>query len=105
MNPPLVETQAIPRPRRRDQVRLIHRLLQTPQTVLDELTESFGPVCGLGAGPLRIVVVGSPKLIRELLMQPNDRFRWETRLSPFPFVIGKQSMIATGHLVEAHADA
>ena len=91
----VVEMVAIPRPARREQVRLIRRLLQTPQTVLDELNESFGPVCGLGAGPLRMVVVGSPKLIRELLMQPNDRFRWDTRLSPFPFVVGKRTMIAS----------
>ena len=63
--------------------------------MLDELNESFGPVCGLGAGPLRMVVVGSPKLIRELLMQPNDRFRWDTRLSSFPFVVGKRTMIAS----------
>ena len=86
---------AIPRPQRRHQPRLIRRLLQTPQTALDELNEAFGPVCGLGAGPLRIVVVGSPKSVRELLMQPNDRFRWDTRLSPFPFVVGKQTMIAS----------
>lgn len=91
----VVEMEAIPRPARRKQVRLIRRLLQTPQTVLDELNESFGPVCGLGAGPLRMVVVGSPKLIRELLMQPNDRFRWDTRLSSFPFVVGKRTMIAS----------
>ena len=84
-----------PRPPRRDQVRLIRRLLQTPQTVLGELSESFGPVCGMGAGPLRLVVVGSPPLIRELSMQPNDRFRADTPLSPFPFVVGKHTMIAS----------
>ena len=89
------EIEAIPRPPRRDQARLIRRLLQTPQTALDELNESFGPICGLGAGPLRMVVVGSPALIRELLMQPNERFRWGTRFSPFPFVIGKHTMIAS----------
>ena len=91
----VVEMKAIPRPARHQQVRLIRRLMTTPQTVLDELNESFGPVCGLGAGPLRMVVVGSPGLIRELLVQPNDRFRWGTRLSPFPFVIGKHTMIAS----------
>ncbi len=90
-----VESRVIPRPRRRDQVRLIRRLLDTPQTVLDELSESFGPVCGLGAGPLRIVVIGAPALIRELLMQPNDRFRADTPLSPFPFVVGTHTMIAS----------
>ena len=28
-------------------------------------------------------------------MQPNDRFRWDTPLSPFPFVVGKYTMIAS----------
>jgi cytochrome P450 len=85
----------IPRPPCRDQVRLIRRLLQTPQASLDEITQSYGPICALGAGPLRLVVVGSPALINELLMQPNDRYRWGTRLSPFPFVVGKYTMIAS----------
>lgn len=86
---------ALPRPPRRHQLRLIRRLLQTPQSALDELDEAFGPVCGLGAGPLRIAVVGAPKAVRDLLMQPNDRFRWDTRLSPFPFVVGKETLIAS----------
>lgn len=94
----VVDMKAIPRPPRREQIRLIRGLLHTPQTILDELNESFGPVCGLGAGPLRMVVVGSPILIRELLTQPNERFRWDTRLSPFPFVVGKHTMIASDGL-------
>jgi cytochrome P450 len=94
-SPTPTDLDEIPRPPRREQVRLVRRVLQTPQTVLDELVERFGPVCGLGAGPLRIVVVGSPSLIRDLLMQPNDRFRWDTPLSPFPFVVGKHTMIAS----------
>ncbi len=87
--------QAIPRARRRDHVRLLRGLLDTPQTVLAELSDSYGPMCALGTGPLKVVVVGSPALIRDLLMQPNDRFRWDTPLSPFPFVIGKHTMIAS----------
>ncbi len=86
---------SIPRPPRRDQFRLMRRLLDTPQSALDELAGSFGPIVGLGAGPLRMVVIGSPPLIRELLMHPNDRFRWDTPLSPFPFVVGKHTMIAS----------
>ena len=85
----------IPRPRRVTQLRLMHRLLQTPQTALDELAHSYGPICGLGARPLRLVVVGSPSLIRELLMKPNDEFRWDTPLSPFPFIVGKYTMISS----------
>jgi cytochrome P450 len=89
------ETKPIPRPPRRDQFGLMRRLLRTPESVLDELAESYGQVCAMGAGPLRVVVVGSPALIHDLLMQPNDRFRADTPLSPFPFVVGKHTMIAS----------
>lgn len=88
-------TRPIPRPSRRDQVRLIRRLLDTPQKALDELDVTYGPIVGMGGGPLRLVTIGSPELIRELLLQPNDRFRWDTPLSPFPFVVGKHTMIAS----------
>ncbi|NNE11936.1 MAG: cytochrome P450 [Ilumatobacter sp.] len=88
-------TATIPRPPRRVQVRLLRQLLDTPQRALDEIDGSYGPIVALGAGPLRSVVVGSPPLIRDLLMQPNDRFRADTPLSPFPFVVGKTTMIAS----------
>lgn len=88
-------TKPIPRPPRRHQLGLLRRLLRTPESVLDELDGSYGPICGMGAGPLRVVVVGSPSLIHGLLMQPNDRFRAGTPLSPFPFVVGKHTMIAS----------
>ena len=88
-------TKPIPRPPRRHQLGLLRRLLQTPESVLDELDESYGPICGMGAGPLRVVVVGSPSLIHALLVQSNDRFRADTPLSPFPFVVGKHTMIAS----------
>ena len=86
---------SLPGPRWTAQPRLLRTLLRTPEAVLDELSSSYGPICGIGAGPLRIAVVGSPGLIRELLMQPNDRFRYDTPLSPFPFVVGKRTMLAT----------
>jgi cytochrome P450 len=85
----------IPRPPRRDQLGLMRRLLGTPQTVLDELEASFGPIVEMRAGPLRVIVVGSPALIHDLLLQPNDRFRAATPLSPFPLVVGKHTMIAS----------
>ena len=53
-------TKPIPRPPRRDQLGLLRRLLRTPESVLDELDGSSGPIGGMGAGPLRVVVVGSP---------------------------------------------
>jgi cytochrome P450 len=87
--------ETIPRPPRLEQVRLIRQLLQTPHPALDRIAVRYGPVCGLGAGPLRLVVVGSPRLIRDLLTQPNDRFRYATPLSPFPFVVGTTTMISS----------
>ena len=42
------------------QARLLRGLLRTPESVLDEVARTVGPVCGLGAGPMRIVVIGEP---------------------------------------------
>jgi cytochrome P450 len=69
--------------------------LATPQSALDEISRDFGPVCSLGRGPLRMAVVGSPALIRDVLMRSNDQFRWGSRLSPFPFVVGRESMLVS----------
>lgn len=91
----MTSADTIPRPPRIEQVRLIRQLLRTPHPALDEIAERYGPVCRLGAGPLRLVVVGSPRLIRDLLLQPSDRFRYATPLSPFPFVVGTTTMIAS----------
>lgn len=79
----------------RSRVRLLRGLLRTPESVLDEVARTVGPVCGLGAGPMRIVVLGDPATIRELLMQPSDRFRWDHPISPFPFVVGETTMLAS----------
>jgi cytochrome P450 len=73
----------------------MRRLMHTPESVLDELRDTVGPVCGIGAGPLRLAIVGSPPVIRELLLQPTDRFRWDSPLSPFPFVVGATTMLAS----------
>ena len=83
------------RPPFRTQARLLRGLLRTPESVLDEIARTVGPVCGLGAGPMRIVVFGEPATIRELLMQPSDRFRWDHPISPFPFVVGATTMLAS----------
>jgi cytochrome P450 len=73
---------------------LIRRLLDTPQTALDELA-TYGPACALGGGPLRFAVVSSPTLIRELLSMPNEWFRYDIPVSQFPVVVGPTSMIAS----------
>lgn len=84
-----------PRPARCVQLRLLRGLLRTPESVLDEIAATVGPVCELGAGPLRVIVLGAPGAIRELLMQPPERFRWDHPLSPFPFAVGKTTMLAS----------
>lgn len=71
----------------------MRRLLSTPQSALDEINTQYGPVCGLGAGPLRMTVIGEPAAIRSVLMQPNERFRYDVPISPFPFVVGKHTML------------
>jgi cytochrome P450 len=88
-------TVPVPRPSRRHQIRLVRRLLSTPQSALDEVNAIYGPICGLGAGPLRMMIVGRPALIRELLMLPSDRFTYDIPISPFPFVVGKTTMIVS----------
>ena len=51
----------MPRPPRREQLRLLRQLLRDPQPALDELRARYGPVVGLGAGPVRLAVVGEPE--------------------------------------------
>ncbi len=69
--------------------------MRTPESVLDEIATTVGPVCRLGGGPLRFVVLADPATVRELLLQPADRFRWDHPLSPFPFAIGETTMLAS----------
>ncbi len=88
-------TVPVPRPTRRDQVGLMRRLMSTPQSALDDVASAYGPICGLGAGPLRMTIIGQPALIRELLMLPNDRFTYDIPISPFGFVVGKTTMISS----------
>jgi hypothetical protein len=85
----------LPRPRWRDQVGYLRRLLRDPQPVLDELAERYGPVCGLGAGPARMAVVGDPTALRELFAMPTDRFRWGHKFNALGFVVGGGSMIVS----------
>lgn len=86
---------ALPRPRRREQPRLVRRLLVDPQPVLDELRDTCGPVCGLGFGPVRIAVVGDPDALREMFALPSDCFRWNHKFNLLAPVVGKQSMIVS----------
>jgi hypothetical protein len=71
------------------------RLLRDPRPVLDELRADYGPVVGLGAGPMRLAVVGDPGALRELFGRSTDDFRWGHRFNVLGFVVGPDSLIVS----------
>lgn len=85
----------LPGPARRHQPRLIRRILADPTPVLDELSARHGSMFGLGAGPVRMAVVGNPAALRELFAMPTDSFRWNHKFNVLGFVVGKGSMIVS----------
>ena len=89
------EPQPLPRPPWRDQPGHLRRIFQTPHVVLDDLSARYGPVCGLGVGPVRMAIVGDPEALRELFAMPNTSFRWNHKFNVLGFVVGKQSMIVS----------
>lgn len=82
-----------PRVRRREQPRIIAQLLTKPHRALDRLHERYGPVCALGAGPFRMVLVGDPATLAELFRKPTDDFRWRHRFNWFNVLVGSSSML------------
>lgn len=85
----------LPRPPRRRQFGLIRRLMSDPRPVLDELCDEFGPIVGLGAGPMRLAIVGDPPAMREMFSTPVDAFRWGHRFNVLGFVVGGDSLIVS----------
>jgi hypothetical protein len=85
----------LPRPRLRQQPALLRRIFKDPQPVLDELAGRFGPIYGLGAGPVRMAIVGDPVALRELFARPTDAFRWGHKFNVLGFVVGEGSMIVS----------
>ena len=77
----------------REQPSIIRRLFSEPHRSLDALNERYGPVCELGAGPLRMVVVGDPAALGELFALPATHFRWRHRFNWFDVVVGRSSML------------
>jgi cytochrome P450 len=87
-----------PHPPLRAQPGLLRRIFTDPQPVLDELRAVHGPVVEIGAGPVRLAIVGGPDHIRELFATPTDAFRWNHRFNVLGFVVGDSSMIVSdGH--------
>jgi cytochrome P450 len=85
----------LPRPRLRQQPALLRRIFKDPQPVLDELAGRFGPTYGLGAGPVRMAIVGDPVALPDLFARPTDDFRWGHRFNVLGFVVGEGSMIVS----------
>ncbi len=84
----------LPSPPPAVQLRLLRALFREPQPALDEIAR-YGPVVGLGAGPLRVAVVGGPAAIREMVSMSPDRFRWNHRFNLLSVVVGEGSMIVS----------
>jgi hypothetical protein len=85
----------LPRPPARQQAGYLRQILRDPQPVLEELRDRFGPVCGLGFGPMRLAIVGDPVALRELFAMPTDSFRWGHKFNVIGFVVGDGSMIVS----------
>lgn len=95
MTSPEVEARPLPHPPWRAQPGLLRRLFTDPQPVLDDLRERFGPIVGLGAGPVRMAIVGDPTALRELFGTSTDAFRWGHKFNALGFVVGSGSMIVS----------
>ena len=70
-------------------------LLSDPCPALDAAAAIYGPTFAVGVGPMRLVVVGDPAHLGELLSMPNDSFRWGHILNTLGFFVGKGSMIVS----------
>ena len=89
------DARVLPRPPLGRQPGYLRRIFREPQPVLDELREVYGPIVGLGAGPVRMAVVGEPAALHELFRMPVDAFRWGHKFNVLGFVVGERSMIVS----------
>ena len=88
-------TRELPQPPLRDQLGYLRRMFVDPQPVLDEITERFGRVWGLGFGPVRLAVIGDPSTLRAMFAIQNESYRWGHKFNVLGFVVGKGSMIVS----------
>ena len=89
------ETRALPTPPWHEQPGLLRRMFRDPQPVLDEMADRYESMCALGAGPVRMAIVGDPAALRELFALPNESFRWGHKFNVLEFVVGPGSMIVS----------
>jgi cytochrome P450 len=90
-----LDTRPLPRPPLWRQPGYLRRIFADPQPVLDELRERYGPIVGLGVGPVRIAVVGDPLAMHEIFTTSTDSFRWGHKFNVLGFVVGPRSMIVS----------
>jgi cytochrome P450 len=62
---------------------------------LDELSARYGPTFEVGLGPVRLVVVGAPDHVREVLSTELDAFRWGRVFRNLSMVVGRRSMLVS----------
>jgi hypothetical protein len=85
----------LPGPRGPSQFGYLRRLLSDPQPVLEELRDRYGSVFGMGAGPMRVAVVGDPAALAALFATSTDSFRWGHKYNVLGFVVGSSSLIVS----------
>ena len=90
-----LDAPALPSPPLRLQPGYLRRIFADPQPVLDELRTRYGPVVGLGVGPVRMAVVGDPSALREVFAAPTESFRWGHKFNVLGFVVGSTSMVVS----------
>lgn len=91
-----------PGPTGRENLRILRQLFDEPAPALRELADTFGPVCALGFGPVRIAVIGDATTLRAMMSTNAAAFRWRHRYNKLGlgFVVGRQSLIVSDG--EAH---
>jgi len=95
MTSPFADGRRLPHPPLSKQPGYLRRIFEDPQPVLDELRAAYGPIVGLGAGPVRLAIVGEPTALRAMFAMPNDAFRWGHKFNVLGFVVGEGSMIVS----------
>ena len=82
---PAVDPRPLPSPPLRAQPGQLRRLFKDPQPLLDELRAGYGPIVALGAGPVRMAIIGDPAALRELFGTSPEAFRWGHKFNVLGF--------------------